>query len=206
MKPYFLIVLLFAAGCAQVTPSHDIPVRQDYIEAGLKPGDFVEIELQDGNERSFEIVDVQFNQIESPAGPIDIQDIESITLRSWTEPGHPCGGNEPLGCSIPEVVLLLSDEYKSQASKFHPACVRHDFCYRHGYLTYDETRESCDTQFHEDMRETCGGFRGLNLLDLENYSYCKVAADQTYNAVRLKGEPHFRTTNGSYCDYKFGDP
>ena len=206
MKPYFLILLPFVAGCAQMTPSHNIPVRQDYIEAGLQPGDAVEIVLKDGAEKSFEVVDVQFNQIGSPDGPIEIGDIESITKRSWTEPGHPCGGNEPLGCSIPEVVLVLSDEYRSQTGKFHPACVRHDFCYRHGYLTYDETRDACDTQFLADMKEACGGLKGLNLLDLEQYSYCNVAADQTYNAVRLKGEPHFKTTNGSYCDYKFGDP
>ncbi len=195
-------VLITAAGCARTVPSHSIPVRDDYIQAGIESGDTVEITMVDGEQRSFEVVDVRTNVIVGPDGDIPIVDIKSIVKRSWAQPGHPCGANEPVGCSIPEVVLLLSDEYSEQAAKFHPACVRHDFCYRHGHVTYGDTRELCDEQFLDDMQQACGGAGVLNFLNAKEYSICSVAARQTYEAVRLKGEPHFRTTTSTRCEFR----
>lgn len=196
------IVLILVTGCARTVPSHDIPVRKEYIEAGIQAGDAVEITMIDGEEKSFEVVDVRTNVIVGPDGDIPISDVQSIVKRSWTQPGHPCGANEPVGCSIPEVVLLLSDEYSEQAAKFHPACVKHDFCYRHGYATYGDTRELCDEQFLEDMKKACGGASVLNLLNAKGYGICSVAAGQTYEAVRRKGEPHFRTRTSTYCEFR----
>jgi len=201
-----LIVLV--AGCAnlQLTPSHEIPVRDDFVAAGVQPGDTIEVTMKNGDVQSFEVVDVRFNVIEGPDGDIELADMARIVKYSWAAPGHPCGANEPVGCSIPEVVLLLSDDYSEQAAKFHPACVTHDFCYRHGHVTYGETRAQCDDAFLRDMKEACGGLGGLNILDLQNYSICNTAAQQTYNAVNLKGKPHFRTTTSSICEYKFVSP
>lgn len=90
---------------------------------------------------------------------------------------HPCGGGLPVGCSIPEVILLLSGEYEQQAEKFHPACVTHDFCYRHGFATYGATREECDAIIYDDMKKTCEGAGGLDVFD-------------------------FRTTTSTYCEYR----
>lgn len=195
-------VLLFAASCARTAPSHEIPVHDEYIEAGIQAGDTIEITMADGEKKSFEVVSVRTNVIEGPDGEIPITDIKSIVKRSWTRPGHPCGANEPVGCSIPEVVLLLSAEYSEQAAKFHPACVTHDFCYRHGYATYGDTRELCDEEFLDDMQEACGGSSVLSLSDAKEYGICNVAARQTYEAVRRKGEPHFRTTNSTRCEFR----
>ena len=75
----------------------------------------------------------------------------------------------------------------------------------HGVVTYGVTREECDADFLAGMKKSCGGYRGLGLLDLEEYSICSTAAQQTYNAVRLKGEPHFRSATSSYCEYKLDD-
>ncbi len=204
MLRWFLIatVLMAAAGCARTAPSHNIPVRDEYIQAGIKAGDTVEITMVDGEQKSFEVVNVRTNVIVGPDGDIPLSDIKSIVKRSWTQPEHPCGANEPVGCSIPEVVLLLSDEYSEQAAKFHPACVKHDFCYRHGYATYGDTREVCDQQFLDDMRQACGSAGVLNILNAKDYSICSVAARQTYEAVRLKGEPHFRTTTSTTCEFR----
>jgi len=199
-------VFVLVGGCGTVTPSHNIPVRQDYIEAGIQAGDTIEVTLVDGEMKTFEVVDVQSNAIVGPDGVIPISDIKSIVKRSWADPGHPCGANEPVGCSIPEVVLLLSDEYSEQAGKFHPACVTHDYCYRHGRATYADTREKCDTEFLEDMKEACGGTSMLNLIDAKDFSICRLAADQTYRAVRRNGEPHFRTTTSSYCEFRLDEP
>lgn len=195
------IAIALLAGCAQVTPKHEIPVRPDYIEAGIQAGDMIDVTTVDGEEKSFEVVDVRANAIVGPDGAIPISDIESIVKRSWTTPGHPCGNNEPVGCSIPDVVLLI-DEYSEQASKFHPACVVHDFCYRHGHATYGDTRERCDDEFLANMKQACGGTNPLNLLDAKAYSICNIAARQTYEAVRLKGEPHFRTTRSTVCEFR----
>lgn len=196
------VVLAQAAGCARTVPSHNIPVRNEYIEAGIQAGDAVEITMVDGEQLAFEVVAIRSNVIVGPDGDVPINDILSIVKRSWTQPVHPCGANEPVGCSIPEVVLLLSDEYSAQAAKFHPACVRHDFCYRHGYATYGDTRELCDEQFLEDMKRSCGAAGVLNLLNAKEYSLCNVAARQTYEAVRRKGEPHFRTTTSTRCEFR----
>lgn len=201
-KVLIATVLILAVGCAGVVPSHDIPVRTEYIEAGIETGDKVEITMADGEQKSFEVVAVSNNVIVGPDGDIPISDIQSIVKRSWTQPGHPCGANEPVGCSIPEVVLLLSDEYSEQAKKFHPACVQHDFCYRHGYATYGDSRELCDEQFLDDMMRACGGAGVLNILNAKEYGLCRVAAQQTYEAVRRKGEPHFRTTTSTRCEFR----
>ena len=184
------IVFVLVGGCGRVTPSHSIPVHEDYIEAGIQAGDTIEITMVDGELKAFEVVDVQRSAITGPDGVIPISDIKSIVKRSWAHPGHPCGANEPVGCSIPEVVLLLSEEYSEQAGKFHPACVTHDFCYRHGHATYGDTREQCDREFLEDMKEACGDTSLLKLLDAKGFGICRVAADQTYAAVR----PQRRTT------------
>ncbi len=203
-KTLILLTAAALSSCAAVTPTHEIPVRSEYIEAGVEVGDTLEIIMTDGEEKTIEVTGVRMDAIETTDGDISISKIQKIEKRSWTEPVHPCGANEPVGCSIPEV-LLLSEQYKEQADKFHPACVTHDFCYRHGVTTYDVTREECDTEFLAAMKKTCGGYRGLGLLDLEGYSICHTAAQQTFNVVRLKGEPHFRTSTSSYCEYKFDD-
>ena len=83
-----------------------------------------------------------------------------------------------------------------------PACVTHDFCYRHGFATYGLAREQCDAEFLQDMKQACGGFGGLGRLDAKEYGICQLAASQTYETVRRKGEPHFRTTGSTYCEYR----
>ena len=203
-----LFLILFCellGGCATVTPAHDIPVTTEYIEAGVQVGDTLEITTNDGKETTIVVIDVGEDYIDGPDGGIAISDIQKIVKRSFHEPGHPCGANEPVGCSIP-AVLLLSDEYEQQAEKFHPACVTHDFCYRHGYATYGLTREECDADFLADMKASCKGTAGIGFLDPEQYSVCRLAADQTHNAVRLKGEPYFRTSTSTVCEYRLSDP
>jgi hypothetical protein len=196
----FLIVLLSA--CAQVTPSHDIPAKPEYIQAGIQVGDTIEVTTLDGEKHRFEVVAVRPNEIIGPDGAIALGNIQSIKKRSWTEPGHPCGNNEPVGCSIPEVLLILSSTYSEQAAKYRPACVTHDFCYRHGFATYGVNREQCDDDFLRDMKKACAGYGGLGRLDVKDYGICQVAASQTYEVVHQKGEPHFRTTSSTYCEYR----
>ncbi len=208
MKPRSTALCVIAAlslgayGCARITPSHDIRAKPEYIQAGVQTGDQVEITTKDGKYREFIVEDVSANSIKGASETILFSDIQSIVKRSWKEPTHPCGGALPLGCSIPEVVLVLSKEYAQQAEKFHPACVTHDFCYRHGVATYGATREECDTAIYDDMKKACKGMGGLGVLDVKDFSICQLAANQTYEAIRRKGEKHFQTTASTYCEYR----
>lgn len=191
-----------ASGCTHAVPSHDIRTKPEFIRAGVQAGDSVEITTKDGKYRELIVKDVGVDAIEGPAESIRFSDIQSIAKRSWKEPAHPCGGGIPVGCSIPEVVLILSEHYRKQAEKFHSACVTHDFCYRHGYVTYGATREECDAVIYTDMKTACGGSGGLGVLDVKKFGICQVAASQTFEAIRRYGEKHFLTTTSTYCEYR----
>ena len=195
-------LLVSAYGCSHVVPSHSIRAKPEFIRVGVQAGDLVEITTKDGQYRKFVVEDVGTDTIEGPSETIRFNEIESIVKRSWKEPAHPCGGGMPVGCSIPEVVLLLSGDYERQAEKFHPACVTHDFCYRHGVATYSVTRDECDTAFYNDMKKACKGFGGLDVLDIQGFGKCQLAANQTYEVVRRRGEKHFQSTTSTYCDYR----
>jgi hypothetical protein len=173
------------------------------VQAGIAAGDTVEVTTNDGRKRTLEVVKVSALAIESADEVIPLGDISKLVKRSWEEPTHPCGDGLPVGCSIPELVLVLSEDYENQAGKFHPACVTHDYCYRHGSVTYGATREECDDIFLADMKQACKGTAGLDMLDRKEYSICQLAASQSYEAVRKYGEKHFRTTTGTYCDYRW---
>jgi hypothetical protein len=192
--------LLPQASCGY-TPSHDIPAKPDYIKAGVKPGDTVDVTTKDGEELTIVVEEVRATAIAGDGQVIVFYDIETIAVRSWTTPQHPCGAGEPVGCSIPEVVLVLSDEYQSQSQKFHPACVTHDFCYRHGLATYGTDRQTCDENFYEDMKQQCGTMGALSMLDVKQYALCQTAALQTFEAVQRYGEDAYRSSNSTHCEY-----
>ena len=193
------MALLTACGWA---PKHEIKPKPNYIQAGVQPGDTVEIETANGDKLEFEVKDVTADAVVGEQQRVPFSEIVAISKRSWTEPTHPCASAEPLGCSIPEVVLAMSELYKDQADKFHGSCVEHDLCYRNGYATYGIDRETCDTEFYENMKVDCKGRSGLDMLDPAQFGICQVAASQTYEAVRRFGEDAYRTTTSSYCEYK----
>lgn len=199
-----LLLIVLVAGCSKIMPTHNIPAHPDYIVSGVQSGDTIAVTTNDGRVRTMEVTQVNANSIDSVDETIYFGDIQSIEIQSWTAPEHPCGAGVPVGCSIPEVVLLLSDDYQQQADKFHPACVVHDFCYRHGFATYGVNREQCDADFYERMKKACSGTAGLGIFDVKQNSICRISAKQTYEAVRRKGAPHFRSTNSIVCEYRLG--
>ena len=160
----------------------------------------MEITTADGKERKFKVTKISGFGIEGGEEFIPLGEVTKIVKRSWSFPGHPCGDGEPVGCSIPEVVMLI-EEYGKQAEKFHPACVNHDFCYRHGYTTYGTPRAECDAVFLEEMKKACKGIANLGMIDIKDHSICLVSASQTYEAVRKYGEKHYRKDDSTYCDY-----
>ena len=78
----------------------------------------------------------------------------------------------------------------------------HDLCYRHGEATYGMTRKECDVEFYDNMKTACSGFKGLGVLDPEEFAKCQFAAKQTYEAVRTHGEKHFQSASSTYCAYR----
>jgi len=72
-----------AYGCSAVTPSHDIRVKPEYIQAGVQTGDLVEITTKDGKQREFVVEDVGTNAIKGPSETIPFSEIQSIVKRSW---------------------------------------------------------------------------------------------------------------------------
>lgn len=191
----------FAAWSCGYAPTHEIPAKPEYIQAGVKPGDTVIITTRDGEEITLVVSEVRATAIVADRRVVQFPDIEAIAVRSWSTPEHPCGAGEPVGCSIPEVVLLLSEQYKNQADKFHGACVTHDFCYRHGFATYGTERATCDANFYADMKARCGSMGALSMLDVKEYTICQTAALQTYEAVRRYGEDAYRSTTSTVCEY-----
>lgn len=205
LLPILLILLMvLAAGCSRIIPTHNIPAHPDYIHAGVQAGDTIAVTTKDGKSRIVEVTDVGVDWIESIDGTIHFSDIQAIEIQSWSAPQHPCGAGVPVGCSIPEVVRVLSGDYNQQTDKFHPACVIHDFCYRHGFATYGVNREQCDADFYESMKKACSGKGGIGIFDIKENSICRISASQTYEAVRRHGEPHFRTSNSTVCEYRLG--
>ena len=199
-------VLVVVTACS-ITPRHDIRPKPEFIRAGVQAGDTVEIVTLEGSAVTLTVTDVRGGEIrgETPSGNarvVDFAEIASIAKRSWDPPAHPCGGGQPVGCSIPEVVLAVSDDYQRQAEKFRGACVTHDFCYRHGFATYGLDRATCDDEFYADMKASCQTLGPLSFLDPKEYAMCQAAAAQTFEAVRRYGEAHFLTTASTVCEYR----
>jgi hypothetical protein len=102
---------------------------------------------------------------------------------------------------VPEVFLVLSEDYADQVEKFRKPCITHDFCYRHGHVTYGLNRAQCDENFYDDMRTACDEAGVLGILDPQERAICELAANRTYAAVREHGGEAFRTSTSTYCEY-----
>lgn len=86
-------------------------------------------------------------------------------------PVSQCVEQEPLQCSTPVHVPYFND-------KFAPACVQHDYCYRHGWASYGFSKKDCDDRFRQQLMSRCGG-----IIVGMGWS-CRNAASLYYNAVK----------------------
>jgi hypothetical protein len=116
-----------------------------------------------------------------------------------------CGLGEPVNCSLPQLVGFAAPHTMLASSEvlFHPACVTHDYCYRHGAQTYGKTKALCDTDFLADMHAICGTPGKLVAAGLTggaSLTTCSSWAQQFYAAVVAGGGAAFRP-NGAVCKY-----
>lgn len=204
---WLLISLTLVTGACM--PAHNVKPLPDFVETGIEPGDQVIVTTKDGRTARFVVTDVRDETLFGEGERIPISDIAVLKKRSWSRPASPCGGEKPLGCSLPVAVSVASESHAHYREEFHDACAEHDYCYRHGYRTYGVTREECDLRFLADMRNLCPPPAGnvvaktLQVLDdsVESRRTCLAVADSFYLAVSEFGEGNFEIEGSTYCEY-----
>lgn len=204
------IVIAVSIACAVAcTPTHNVKPLPNFVSAALEPGDRVTVTTHDGKEHEFVITEIRGDVLLGVDAEFALQDVASIRKHAWKRPESPCGGEEPLGCSLPFLVSLASESHSYYREKFYDACAQHDYCYRHGFASYGMDRKSCDDEFLRDMQYSCpdeAGGRLGKVIDALNTSVesrrrCLSVADDFYVAVRRYGEERFATSASTYCEY-----
>lgn len=122
--------------------------------------------------------------------------------------GSGCGGSEALQCGTGSTALYwlinaVSPTALRYTTWFERACIGHDMCYRHGYVTYGRSRTYCDDQFYERMKAICEDPKilivltgGLSLAD------CLVGAFNFYRTVQNLGEGPYKREDSTCCEYE----
>lgn len=208
--PYrrLLLVVLLASMMA-CTPMHAVKPLPNFVDVALTPGDRVTVQTHDGATHEFIITEIRGDTLVGDNQQFALRDLASIQKHAWKRPESPCGGEEPLGCSIPLLVSLASERHNQYRKPFYDACAQHDYCYRHGAATYGVDRQSCDDEFLTDMQNSCPNAAGskvgkvIEVLDnsVQSRRACLSVANDFYSAVRRYGEDRFETANSSYCEY-----
>lgn len=204
-----LILVLCVLGIAACTPTHTVRPLPEFVHLALAPGDSVVVTLHDGNMLDLTLSAVSDDAIEGDGQRIALADIRDIQKRAWKAPPLPCGGEKPVGCSVPWLLELASDSFSHYKSEFHDACVQHDFCYRHGTRSYGHTRDDCDREFLDNMLAACPPparsvlGKTLDMLDDGPTSRreCISTAQTFHSAIRRFGEKHFLAEQSTYCEY-----
>jgi phospholipase A2-like protein len=115
-----------------------------------------------------------------------------------------CVESEPVDCSFPwqgQLATLGTSAYYNE--KFGKACLRHDYCYRHGQKTYGYSKDYCDDSFYKATKDTCEGVSVGTFLSLgTSKGACYTAAEAYYQAVRKFGASSYKTGSAStYCRF-----
>lgn len=119
-----------------------------------------------------------------------------------------CGNNQPLDCSVPWYVMLPLPHQALAKAWFHSACVKHDYCYRHGNCSYAQSRLDCDRSFLNDMTDICLENNILNRIVVPHTlgtsrQVCLEIAAEVYAGVRAGGASSFKTgASCTVCDYR----
>lgn len=197
------LALAWLTACTPWQTVHPVP---GFITLAVQPGDTVKVKTLDGRKAQFQVTEMSESHLGGePPVQFAFDEILELKLQSREEPPVPCGGQEPLGCSIPtrgkmaastisaiEVYagIYLGIGEHAFRDTFHYACVLHDFCYRHGFRTYGHSREACDDEFKSDMLRACSIDPG-----------CRSAAAAFYAAVRKEGGESYQAETSTWCEY-----
>lgn len=185
------------AACGMV-PMQTVLPYPDHILAALSVGDAIEITTDDGNTVHGTVTALTARVVGIDGVAHDVDDIQSVRLRSFAAPANPCDDDRPLGCSVPALARIASDAHDRFADYFRPSCRQHDYCYRFGTPTYGFDRSDCDGRFLDAMRAQCSERANLEVI---GRAECLLAARHFYNAVAEHGEASFLGARGKYCEY-----
>ncbi|MEO1201510.1 MAG: hypothetical protein AAFX10_02305 [Pseudomonadota bacterium] len=202
-------LLLMAVAVAACAPQHTVKPLPNFVTTALAPGDKVRIVTRDGVTATLVLSAVSPAALEGDGRRIELGDIATLKKIAWERPDSPCGGQRPLGCSVPWFIHLASERHSHYADVFYDACTEHDYCYRHGARTYGAERVECDDRFLADMLTLCPEksdgvlTKALELLDdsVESRRVCVAVAQDYHGAVQHYGGEGFRSDTSTYCEY-----
>ena len=202
-------LLLVLVGVAACTPTHTVKPLENFVNVGLAPGDKVTVVTHGGESKEFVITAIQGDVLVGEDVRFALATLASIKKHAWSRPESPCGGDAPLGCSVPWLVAIVSEPHGHYKETFYDACAQHDYCYRHGFSSYGLNRDICDENFLHDMLALCPdpatGKVGkiFEAFDdsVESRRTCEQVAADYHDAVRRYGADKFLTTTSSYCEY-----
>ncbi|MDH5525944.1 MAG: VCBS repeat-containing protein [Nitrospirota bacterium] len=146
----------------------------------------------------------------TPSSRMVFRVLLAVLLTGWSAPAsadHGCGYDRPRECSIPAAAEIIAPHQAFARHVFRDACREHDNCYRHGYVTYGDTRLDCDQEFLHDMIRHCENpdtiTMVVNLPVGEGIEIdCQGWARQMYSAVRKLGMFAFHEGDADYCEYR----
>jgi len=204
-----LALLMTAALVAACVPQHNVRPLPDFVNAAIEPGDSVIVRTVEGRTVEFVVTEVTDEALNGDGVDIPIRGIAELKKVAWSRPPSACGGAERLGCSVPTLVSLASNDHAHYRDAFYDACEQHDYCYRHGVRTYGLDREFCDREFLQNMQRTCPRPKDSTfgtiveiLGDNQESSFtCLEIANDFYAAARDFGAKHFQTATSTYCEY-----
>jgi hypothetical protein len=204
-----LSILAVCAACVTTQQTHKVRPLPNFVAAAIEPGDTVIVTTYDHEDVEFIVTEVSENAIHSADREFRLVDVAELHKVGHQRPPTPCGGAEPLGCSVPFLVARASKEHGHYKEEFYEACEQHDYCYRHGYRTYGLDREFCDQEFLDNMQKSCpvGDDSTLGSIieafddSMDTRTVCMTVAQDFYVAARDFGEKHYQGRFSSYCEY-----
>ncbi len=199
-----ILITPFMIACV---PTQNVRPLPDFVGTAIEPGDKVKVVTRDGTKLDFTVSEVRTDALCSGETTVLLSDIDQLALRSRERPAYPCGGEKPLGCSVPQWIRSVEKVgdaaslafgsgiffrwHSTFEETFYDACIQHDFCYRHGYRTYGHIKGFCDEEFYANMKAVC---LAIDVL-------CLSAAREFYIAVSRYSETAYQNETSTHCAY-----
>ncbi len=204
-----LAILAIITLCFGCVPTHTVKPLPDFVNKAIQPGDKVIVTTKAGETGEFVVSEVTNDILIGENYRVALAAVVELKKVSWKRPPSPCGGDKSLGCSVPLLVSLTSDVHEHYGRHFYDACAQHDYCYRHGFLTYGFHRDACDAEFLENMHKMCpepsrskfGKFLDSVSTDVNSRKTCLSTADEFHAVVQHFGESKYQTDASTFCEY-----
>lgn len=109
----------------------------------------------------------------------------------------------PIGCSVNSLADFALQSFFPKTQEafseiFHLDCTRHDLCYRHGYYTYQFTKDDCDNEFAAGLESQCNKkFNG------QERTQCQRTASILILAARKFGHLSYHADDYPFRDYGY---